>query len=119
MQMFVDLGVEMAITELDVRMTLPVTEALLEQQRADYKSVIKACKRVEQCVGVTVWDYTVSACHSRYLSHCGVRIAFVLSQFVRRRTSTLGFLRRLRVKELLAHGMRCVPVIFPLLCDVN
>lgn len=58
LQQFVDLGVEVAITELDVRMTLPATPALLAQQKKDYETVITACKNVKKCVGVTVWDWT-------------------------------------------------------------
>ncbi|KAJ4487740.1 endo-1,4-B-xylanase A [Lentinula aciculospora] len=58
MQQFTALGVEVAITELDIRMTLPATNALLAQQETDYKNVISACKAVSGCVGVTVWDYT-------------------------------------------------------------
>ncbi|EMD33932.1 glycoside hydrolase family 10 protein [Gelatoporia subvermispora B] len=52
------LGVEVAITELDIRMTLPETAALLDQQKTDYQTVISACIAVEKCVGMTVWDYT-------------------------------------------------------------
>ncbi|KAF8071786.1 endo-1,4-beta-xylanase A precursor [Lyophyllum atratum] len=55
---FTALGVEVAITELDIRMTLPVTEALLAQQKKDYQTVIAACKAVSGCIGVTIWDYT-------------------------------------------------------------
>ncbi|KAG5634829.1 hypothetical protein H0H81_000567 [Sphagnurus paluster] len=55
---FTALGVEVAITELDIRMTLPVTDALLAQQKKDYQTVIAACKAVAGCVGVTIWDYT-------------------------------------------------------------
>ncbi|KAF9007116.1 endo-1,4-beta xylanase [Cyathus striatus] len=58
LQMFADLGVEVAITELDVRMTLPETPALLEQQKKDYTTIIQACKEVKGCIGVTVWDWT-------------------------------------------------------------
>ncbi|KIK59612.1 glycoside hydrolase family 10 protein [Collybiopsis luxurians FD-317 M1] len=58
MQQFTALGVEVAITELDIRMTLPASTALLNQQETDYKNVIAACKAVSGCVGVTVWDYT-------------------------------------------------------------
>lgn len=39
-------------------MTLPVTDALLAQQKADYETVIKSCQAVPKCIGVTVWDYT-------------------------------------------------------------
>ncbi|KAF9267961.1 endo-1,4-beta-xylanase C precursor [Marasmius fiardii PR-910] len=55
---FASLGVEVAITELDIRMTLPVTDALLAQQKKDYQTVISACKAVSECIGVTIWDYT-------------------------------------------------------------
>ncbi|KAJ7602535.1 endo-1,4-B-xylanase A [Roridomyces roridus] len=57
-QAFTALGVEIAITELDIRMTLPETPALRAQQQADYTTVISACKAVAGCVGVTIWDYT-------------------------------------------------------------
>jgi len=64
LQNFANLGVEVAITELDIRMTLPATSALLAQQQRDYQTVIEACKAVSACVGVTVWDWTdkVYAC---------------------------------------------------------
>jgi hypothetical protein len=78
------LGVEVAITELDIRepdyilfvlrgphshisitklvqrlgMTLPSTDALLAQQKTDYTTLVSACNAVEKCVGVTVWDFT-------------------------------------------------------------
>lgn len=55
---FTSLGVEIAITELDIRMTLPATESLYEQQKADYEAVISACNAVPGCIGVTIWDWT-------------------------------------------------------------
>lgn len=55
-QRFADVGVEVALTELDIRMTLPATDALLAQQKTDYQNVIAACKAVSKCVGITVWD---------------------------------------------------------------
>ena len=55
---FTALGVEVAITELDIRMTLPATPALLAQQQKDYQSVVQACMNVEKCVGITIWDWT-------------------------------------------------------------
>ncbi|MET7680096.1 endo-1,4-beta-xylanase [Streptomyces sp. NPDC005423] len=59
-QRFADLGVDVAITELDVRMQLPATNASLAQQKADYKSVVAACAAVTRCVNVTVWGFTDS-----------------------------------------------------------
>ena len=55
---FTALGIEVAITELDIRMTLPSTPALLAQQKQDYDTVISACKAVEGCIGITIWDWT-------------------------------------------------------------
>ncbi|MDQ1068227.1 endo-1,4-beta-xylanase [Streptomyces canus] len=59
-QRFADLGVDVAITELDIRMTLPSDSAKLAQQAADYKAVMKACVAVARCAGVTVWGFTDS-----------------------------------------------------------
>ncbi|KZS90420.1 endo-1,4-beta-xylanase C precursor [Sistotremastrum niveocremeum HHB9708] len=58
MNQFTALGLDVAITELDIRMTLPATTALLTQQEADYQSMVGACMLVTRCVGVTLWDYT-------------------------------------------------------------
>ncbi|KAF7797213.1 hypothetical protein EIP86_008405 [Pleurotus ostreatoroseus] len=58
LEAFVALGIEVAITELDIRMTLPETDALLAQQKTDYENVISACNAVEGCIGATIWDYT-------------------------------------------------------------
>lgn len=55
---FTALGVEIAITELDIRMTLPSTPALLQQQKIDYTTVISACQATTGCVGITIWDWT-------------------------------------------------------------
>ncbi|TCD71212.1 hypothetical protein EIP91_011690 [Steccherinum ochraceum] len=55
---FTALGIEVAITELDIRMDVPATPAALAQQSQDYQTVISACQAVEGCVGVTIWDYT-------------------------------------------------------------
>ncbi|WP_405853707.1 endo-1,4-beta-xylanase [Streptomyces sp. NBC_00090] len=57
---FAELGVDVAITELDIRMTLPATDAKLAQQKADYASVLRACLAVTRCAGVTVWGFTDS-----------------------------------------------------------
>ncbi|KUM74868.1 endo-1,4-beta-xylanase [Streptomyces curacoi] len=59
-QRFADLGVDVAITELDIRMQLPADSAKLTRQAADYKAVMNACLAVSRCVGVTVWGFTDS-----------------------------------------------------------
>ncbi|KAM3417587.1 Beta-xylanase [Cercospora zeina] len=55
MRDFLKLGVEVAITELDVRVQLPPTVADQRQQSRDYYDTVSACVHVEKCVGVTVW----------------------------------------------------------------
>ncbi|KAL9624975.1 MAG: hypothetical protein Q9160_000704 [Pyrenula sp. 1 TL-2023] len=58
MAAFAALGVDVAITELDIRMTLPATPALLAQQSTDYATTVTACLNTPRCIGITVWDYT-------------------------------------------------------------
>ncbi|CAI7668139.1 unnamed protein product [Penicillium pancosmium] len=58
MAAYTALGVEVAITELDIRMTLPSTDALLAQQKTDYSGTVAACVATKNCVGVTIWDWT-------------------------------------------------------------
>jgi endo-1,4-beta-xylanase len=59
-QRFADLGLDVAITELDIRMQTPATDAKLAQQRTEYEAVFKACVAVSRCTGVTVWGFTDS-----------------------------------------------------------
>lgn len=54
-QRFADLGLDVAVTELDVRIPMPADQAELEQQARDYRQVVDACLAVERCIGVTVW----------------------------------------------------------------
>lgn len=58
MAAYTALGVDVAITELDIRMTLPSTDALLAQQKTDYSNTVGACVATKGCVGVTIWDWT-------------------------------------------------------------
>lgn len=69
LQSFTALGVEVAITELDIRMTLPSTASLLSQQSTDYKNTVAACLAVKNCVGITVWDFDdkVSSFYNSFL----------------------------------------------------
>ncbi|CAE6455137.1 unnamed protein product [Rhizoctonia solani] len=53
---FADLGLDIALTELDIRMTLPATDALRAAQLENYKYVVNACLAISRCVGITVWD---------------------------------------------------------------
>lgn len=58
MAAFESLGVDVAITELDIRMELPSTEAKLARQATDYQDTVAACVHTDRCVGVTLWDWT-------------------------------------------------------------
>jgi len=51
LERFAALGVEVAITELDIK----ASGGSLDQQAKDYASVFKTCMDVPKCVGVTVW----------------------------------------------------------------
>jgi len=55
---FNEAGVEVAITELDLRTTLPVDEATVQQQAKDYQTVVDACESAPNCVGITTWGIT-------------------------------------------------------------
>jgi endo-1,4-beta-xylanase len=55
---FSRLGLDTALTEVDVRMQLPATDEKLAEQATWYGDLTKACLAVRRCVGITVWDYT-------------------------------------------------------------
>lgn len=74
-QAYADLGLEFAITELDIRMELPATDASYEQQKQDYYTVVNACMQVSACVGVTVWDWTDKV---SFLEHSSKRNVLIM-----------------------------------------
>ncbi|MDT0343135.1 endo-1,4-beta-xylanase [Streptomyces litchfieldiae] len=59
---FDELGLETAVTELDVRMDLPEsgvpTDAQLRQQADYYQRALDACLAVEDCNSFTIWGFT-------------------------------------------------------------
>jgi endo-1,4-beta-xylanase len=55
MQRFAALGLDVAVTELDDRIALPASSAALQQQAADYGTVVSDCLAVSRCVGVSQW----------------------------------------------------------------
>ncbi len=55
MQRFADLGLDVAITELDDRIQLPTSSGTLQQQASDYTTVVNDCLAVSRCVGVSQW----------------------------------------------------------------
>jgi len=58
LQRFTALGLEVAITELDIRTTTPASADKLTQQAKDYGTTFKACMNIPKCVGVTIWGIT-------------------------------------------------------------
>jgi endo-1,4-beta-xylanase len=55
MQRFANLGLDVAVTELDDRITLPASSANLQQQATEFSEVVQDCLNVSRCVGVTQW----------------------------------------------------------------
>ncbi|GAA4722706.1 hypothetical protein Prum_071540 [Phytohabitans rumicis] len=55
---FADLGLDVAITELDVRMLLPADADKLARQASVYGWATAACLAVPRCVSVTTWGFT-------------------------------------------------------------
>ncbi|MEO3811428.1 endo-1,4-beta-xylanase [Sphaerisporangium sp. B11E5] len=57
-QRFADLGLDIVISELDVRMPMPRTAAKDYQQATDYSTMVRACLVVPRCKGVTLWTFS-------------------------------------------------------------
>lgn len=55
LRMFTNLGVDVAYTEIDIRMDTPETQSKLEQAAAAWGRMAGACMDVDRCVGMTVW----------------------------------------------------------------
>ncbi|MCR6705012.1 MAG: endo-1,4-beta-xylanase [Cellulomonas sp.] len=58
LQRFVDLGLTVRFTEVDVRIPTPPSDADLAQQAEDFGTVVSTCLAVEGCLGVTFWGVT-------------------------------------------------------------
>lgn len=56
-QDFADLGLEVAVTELDVP-TLPSDPNALTEQATEYETIVRACLSVRACREVTTWGLT-------------------------------------------------------------
>jgi endo-1,4-beta-xylanase len=52
---YASLGVTVRISELDIRIPLPGTDAQFQTQASNYASVVNACKAVTACGGITIW----------------------------------------------------------------
>ncbi|KAJ0118569.1 hypothetical protein N8I77_001633 [Diaporthe amygdali] len=53
---FAALGVDVAYTELDLG--TPTSSPDYAQQALDFATVVRACKQVSRCVGITTWGFT-------------------------------------------------------------
>ncbi|HLU72802.1 MAG TPA: endo-1,4-beta-xylanase, partial [Nonomuraea sp.] len=58
MRRFADLGLEIAVTEMDVRMVMPVTPEKLATQAEYYSRALADCLSVKACKEFTVWSFT-------------------------------------------------------------
>lgn len=58
MRRFADLGLEIYITEMDVRIKEPVTDADLTTQATIYGKVLGKCLEESACVGFQTWGFT-------------------------------------------------------------
>jgi endo-1,4-beta-xylanase len=58
LQRFADLGLDVAVTEADVRVNLPATADELAMQARYYGQLADACLAVRRCVSFTVWGFT-------------------------------------------------------------
>jgi len=52
------LGVDVAYTELDIRVPVPANNSIYSLQADAYYNSTAACLTVDKCVGITVWDWT-------------------------------------------------------------
>lgn len=50
-----DLGVDVAYTEIDIRMRTPSNAQKLQQLADAYYRVARSCMKVPRCVGMTIW----------------------------------------------------------------
>lgn len=57
LQRFAAADFDVAITEADVRTTLPVTPVEQSAQNADYSLSLQACLQVSRCISYTVWGF--------------------------------------------------------------
>lgn len=62
MRRYTDLGLDVTVSELDVRIPEPAEPEQLREQQDEYRRVVEACLDVPGCVNVTVWG--VSDQHS-------------------------------------------------------
>ena len=90
---------EVAITELDIRMPVPSSQANLNQQKTDYTSVVRQCNSVTGCIGVCLPCPFIEFCLL-------TRTEPLRSPSGTSRTSTPGYLLLSADRVLLCPGTR-------------
>jgi endo-1,4-beta-xylanase len=58
MQRLGELGLQVHITELDIRIHDPATPEQLEQQAQEYAALLKVCLQAENCTAFITWGFT-------------------------------------------------------------
>jgi endo-1,4-beta-xylanase len=53
-----ELGLEISITELDVRIPVPVTDLMIEKQASMYGKVTETCLALPNCKAIVTWGFT-------------------------------------------------------------
>jgi endo-1,4-beta-xylanase len=54
---FAELGLEISLTEVDVRIELPVTSAKIANQKSQYQELFAGCLAVKECDYITLWGF--------------------------------------------------------------
>lgn len=103
------LNVDVAYTELDIRMNTPANQQKLKTNADAFARMVGSCMDVKRCVGITVW--VCSSVHKKtYFPHLLIIIR-------ESRTSTLGSLPHSPVRALLCFGTtasrRSHPTLLP------
>ena len=55
---FAKLGLKTAVTEADVRITLPASPAEVQSQSSGYSYMLQSCLLEQSCISFTVWGFT-------------------------------------------------------------
>lgn len=55
---FIDLGLEVAFTEVDIHIPGDKNATSIAQQAKDFATVFEVCQKLDKCVGVTIWGWS-------------------------------------------------------------
>jgi len=77
MERLAALGLEVQITEMDVRIEMPATQEKLDEQARVYRDMLQVCLSADNCTGFVLWGFTDS--HSwipDFFQGCGAALIF-------------------------------------------